>query len=231
MSSCLAITSRSSATPPPVGAVSCAVAAPAASRTAATGVIAETHRVPARIGFVIVFLASKARRSDAAALGQVDEADLKREEVRGNGREDRAPRERRPRRTLMCPASHERGGAPQQSQWGRRCDGRARSISGNRRRPVRESRGRLPGRRPRRWERLAKRPADDGAQRTAPPEGASQKCRAARPHVGKPVPSACPSGPPLPLSPDARQFNPPGHIIPLHSNTIPCPAKPFSGCG
>jgi hypothetical protein len=32
----------------------------------------ETHRVPARIGFVIDFLALKSRRSGAATLGQVD---------------------------------------------------------------------------------------------------------------------------------------------------------------
>jgi len=51
------------------------------------------HRVPARIGFVIEFLASMARRSDAAALGQVDGADLKREEVRGNGKVGRRRRE------------------------------------------------------------------------------------------------------------------------------------------
>jgi len=51
----------------------------------------ETHRVPARIGFVIEFLASMARRSDAAALDQMDGANLKREEVRGNGKVDRTP--------------------------------------------------------------------------------------------------------------------------------------------
>jgi len=39
--------------------------------------------VPTRIGFVIEFLASMARRSDAAALDQMDGANLKREEVRG----------------------------------------------------------------------------------------------------------------------------------------------------
>jgi hypothetical protein len=38
----------------------------------------ETPRAPAGVGFVIEFLASKARRSDAAALGQVDKADLRR---------------------------------------------------------------------------------------------------------------------------------------------------------
>ena len=52
----------------------------------------EVHRVPTRIGFVIEFLASKVRRRGAAALGQVDKADLKREEVRGNGRGDRTRR-------------------------------------------------------------------------------------------------------------------------------------------
>jgi hypothetical protein len=40
-----------------------------------------------------VFLASKARRRGAAALGQVDKAGLKREEVRGNGKVDRTRRE------------------------------------------------------------------------------------------------------------------------------------------
>ena len=55
----------------------------------------ETRRVPALIGFVIEFLASKARHSDAAALGQVDKTDLKREEGPGNEREDRTEGERR----------------------------------------------------------------------------------------------------------------------------------------
>jgi hypothetical protein len=55
-----------------------------------------TQRVPTHIAFVIEFLASMARRGDAAALGQVDGADLKREEVRGNGKVGRRRRERRP---------------------------------------------------------------------------------------------------------------------------------------
>jgi len=54
----------------------------------------ETHCIPARIGFNIEFLASKACRSDAATLGQGDKADLKREEVRANETESRRRRER-----------------------------------------------------------------------------------------------------------------------------------------
>jgi hypothetical protein len=66
----------------------------------------ETRRVSACIGFVIEFLASKVRRRGAAALGQVGGADLKREEVRANGREERARRERRPRRSPMRAAPY-----------------------------------------------------------------------------------------------------------------------------
>jgi hypothetical protein len=58
----------------------------------------ETHRIPARIGFVIELLALKARHSGAAALGQVDEIDLKREEGPGNGKEERPRQERGPPR-------------------------------------------------------------------------------------------------------------------------------------
>ena len=58
----------------------------------------ETHRVPGRIGFVIEFLASKARRSDAAALGQMEKTDLKREEVRGNERGRRSEEGPKPSR-------------------------------------------------------------------------------------------------------------------------------------
>src|SRR6059058_2228048 len=126
MSSCLAITLRSSATPPSGGEGSCAEAIPAVSSTAATGRIVETRRVPTRIRFIIEFLASKAHRGDAAALGQVDKADLNREEVRANGREDMARRQRRPCRARMRAAPDGGAGVPQQSRPERRCDDRAR---------------------------------------------------------------------------------------------------------
>ena len=188
MSSCLAITSRSNDTPPPVGEVSCAVAAPAARSRAAAGRIEGTPRVPSRTGFVIEFLASKARHSDAAALGQVDKVDLKREEGRGSGREDRARRERRPPRALSGASPRERSGAPRRSRRERRCDGRARSRSGNPRGPARELQGQLQERQPRRRARPAQRSQERGcAKRTAPPGGGLQKRRASRPRVAEPA--------------------------------------------
>ena len=158
---------------------------------------------------VIEFLASKARRSRAAAFGQVDKIGLKREEVRGNGKADKASRERRPPRARSGSSPREWAGAPPRSRPERRCDGRARSRSGNRREPARELREHSPGRPPRERVRPSKRTeAGGGARQTAPPEGGSQKRRAARPRVAEPAPTACPSGP-LRLASDARQSKSP----------------------
>jgi hypothetical protein len=70
------------------------VAAPVLRRTAATArKVVETHRVTARIGFVIEFLASKCAAAVLRRSVRWDRADLKREEVRGNGKVDRTRRE------------------------------------------------------------------------------------------------------------------------------------------
>jgi hypothetical protein len=136
MSSCLAMTFMSSDTAPsglgvtPVvgvgvsvaagvgvsaagAGVSCAVAAPAVRSAAANDRIVETRCVPARIGFVIEFLALKSRRSGAAALGQVDETGLKREEGPGNERGRRTEPEPKPSRSPGDAAAQDRAPVPQ----------------------------------------------------------------------------------------------------------------------
>ena len=109
-----------------------------------------------------------------------------------------------------------------------RCDDRVRSRFGNRCQPVREPRGRVPRRRPRGRARPAKRPAGgDGARRRAPPGEGLQKCRAAPRRAAEPAASVCPSRA-LPLSPNARQSNPPVTTRrTIYHNTDRGPAKPF----
>src|SRR5215472_19055048 len=99
MSSCLATMSMSSDTAPSGGGASWAVAAPVARCAAAKHSIVRTHCARARFGFVIKVLASKVHRSGAAALGQVIKTDLRREGVRGSGREDKGQQPRAPLRS------------------------------------------------------------------------------------------------------------------------------------
>src|SRR4029077_7233714 len=132
MSSCFATTFKSSERPLsrvggvcPVSAVgvSCAIAAPAERSAAAKGGIMETRTVSGRIGCVIEFLALKARRGEAAALGQVDKADFRREEERGNERERRIEREPGPSRPLRAAAEQGRAKGPGRHGPKRHCDG------------------------------------------------------------------------------------------------------------
>src|SRR5215472_10088606 len=114
MSSCLATTSMSSDTAPSGGGASWAVAVPVVSCAAAKHSIVRARCARAHIGFVINVLASKVRRSGAAALGQVDETDLKREEVRGSGREDKRQQAGAPLRSLPVATISD---APARPRW------------------------------------------------------------------------------------------------------------------
>jgi len=86
------------------------------------------------------------RRRGATALSRLDGADLKREEVRGNGKVDRTRREWRPPWAVLGGVVRELAGVPQRSRPVRRRDDRAQSRSGNLAPPLPGCHSRLPKR-------------------------------------------------------------------------------------
>src|SRR6516165_3369634 len=177
MSSCRATTSRSNDTPSgvklvtpgvPVGApvtaevgVSCAGAAAAAKSVASRdGRIVETGRAPERSRFVIKFLAWMARHSGPAALGQVDETDLKREAGLGNERGGKTGEAPKPSRAPQAAAVQTWTQAVLRSRPGWRCGDRAQSRPGNRRPSEQVTGGQLVGRPRKRPARLARKAAE-----------------------------------------------------------------------
>ena len=209
MSSCRATTSMSRDTEPSAGVkfvtpgagggapvtaevgVSCAEAA-AGSKSVAIkdGRIVETGRAPERSRFVIKFLAWMARHSGPAALGQVDETDLKREAGLGNERGGKTGEAPKPSRAPQAAAVQTWTQALLRSRPGWRCGDRAQSRPGNRRPSEQVTGGQLVGRPRKRPARLARKVAEsDGANRRGAPETGSQRRRAARPRGAEPAAS------------------------------------------
>ena len=135
----------------------------------------------------------------------MEKTDLKREEGRGNERGRRSEEGPKPSQPAGGAAAGARTSESGRNRPVQRCYGSAHSRSGNFCLPGPAPAGRLPERPRGGQARLARKAAESGgANRRGPPEGGSQKRRAARPRGAEPAASVRWSKPPWQSS-NARQ--------------------------